>query len=190
MTDSRGNVTHYAYDAAGNLTQTTLPNGITETREYDDLNRLIYLGYKDTSGNVISNYRYTLDNVGNRIAVEEHNGRRVEYSYDTLYRLVRESIFDPQGSTTNRTIEYTYDPVGNRVTRNDSLEGITSYVYDDNYGLRTKMTNGDVTAYTYDDNGNTTSHMVNNTQQTLYTWDFENHLAGVDTKELELHLIF
>ena len=181
VTDSRGNVTHYTYDAAGNVTQTTLPNGITETREYDDLNRLIYLEHKDTAGNIISSYRYTLDNVGNRIVVDEQNGRSVEYSYDTLYRLIRESIFDPQGNPVNRTIEYTYDAVGNRVTRNDSLEGITSYVYDENYGLETETTNGDVTAYTYDDNGNTTSRIVNNTQQTLYTWDFENRLIGVDT---------
>jgi YD repeat-containing protein len=87
VSDPFGGVTTYFYDDVGSLVRTELPNGMVEIREYDLLNRLIGLKNVDLTSVVISSYRYTLDKVGNRIAVEEHNGRRVEYSYDDLNRL-------------------------------------------------------------------------------------------------------
>lgn len=38
---ANGETTQYDYDIVGNLIQTTLPNGVVETRTYDQLNRLI-----------------------------------------------------------------------------------------------------------------------------------------------------
>ncbi len=58
----------------------------------------------------------------------EQDGRQVEYAYDELYRLIGETIFDPASirrRPTSRTIEYTYDSVGNRLARDDSAEGVT-----------------------------------------------------------------
>src|SRR5690606_14589479 len=114
---------------------------------YDSLNRLTELVNRKADGTIISSYRYILGPKGNRLKVEENNGRKVEYEYDELYRLIEERIFDPiEGYS---TISYTYDAVGNRLTRN--VDGVTiRYTYDDNNRL---ITEGE-TIYSYDDNGN------------------------------------
>ena len=113
MTDPSGGITSYHYDAASNLTETDFPNGTKEIRQYDTLNRLVYLENDGPAG-VISSYRYTLSPTGLRDAVVEDTGRRVDYGYDALDRLTSETITD--ASAGNRTITYTYDPVGNRLT--------------------------------------------------------------------------
>src|SRR5205807_1999465 len=106
-----------------------------------------------------------------RDAVVEQDGRRVGYGYDQLDRLTHEAITDAVFG--NRTIDYVYDPVGNRLSRDDSAEGLTEYGYDDNDRLLTETLNGIETRYNYDDNGNTLSR-VSAIDQVFYHWDFEN----------------
>ena len=79
-------------------------------------------------------YSQTLNAVGNRKKVEEYNGRVVDYSYDSLYRLTEEKITDATAG--NRTIGYSYDLAGNRLGKTDTLEGLTSYKYDANNRLK------------------------------------------------------
>ncbi|NCT42819.1 MAG: RHS famlily protein, partial [Microcystis aeruginosa G11-09] len=174
VTDFSNGVTNYTYDLAGNLSKTTLPNGTIETREYDLLNRLLYLQNSNSSG-VINSFRYTLDKVGNRLAVVEQDGRKSNYEYDDLYRLLEEEVIDG----TTRTISYTYDAVSNRLTRNDSGEGNTTYQYDKNDRLLKEVTNGVTTNYTYDNNGNTLSKTTG-TDKVNYQWNAENRLVGLD----------
>jgi len=168
-----------------NLIRTEFPNGVVETRQYDDLNRLLFL--ENRSGDtVLSSYEYELDNVGHRQSVVEHDGRRVDYQYDDLYRLTEERITDP-GDPANdgRVIGYQYDLVGNREVRVDSVEGTTTYEYDDNDRLLSKETtlNGEVVntvEYSYDDNGNTIAKLENGTEETTYIWNDENRLIGAE----------
>jgi large repetitive protein len=174
VTDPSNGLTGYTYDLAGNLIKTTLPNGTTETREYNLLNRLLYLQNTNSSG-VISSFRYTLDKIGNRLAVVEQDGRKVDYEYDALYRLLKEAIVDG----TSKTIGYTYDSVSNRLTRNDSVAGITTYEYDKNDRLLKEVNNSIDTIYTYDSNGNTLSKTTG-ADKLSYQWDAENRLIGVD----------
>ena len=61
---------------------------------------------------------------------------RVDYTYDALDRLTREAITD--AVLGDRTFDYTYDAVGNRLTRNDSAAGLTEYSYDANDRLLTE----------------------------------------------------
>jgi RHS repeat-associated protein len=174
VTDSSNGVTTYTYDLAGNLIKTTLPNGTIETREYDLLNRLLYL-QNSNSTSIINSFRYTLDKVGNRLTVVEQDGRKSNYEYDDLYRLLEEEVIDG----TTRTISYTYDAVSNRLTRNDSVEGNTTYQYDKNDRLLKEVTNGVTTNYTYDNNGNTLSKTTG-TDKVNYQWNAENRLIGLD----------
>lgn len=183
VTSSIGEI-KYSYDDVGNLIKTLYPNNTAEIRTYDDLNRLIFLKNvsldPDTGEEtgIISSYDYTLDKVGNRVAVEEHDGRVVNYVYDDLYRLTQEAITN-DGAV--RTIGYTYDGIGNRLSSNDSELGLTTYTYNDNDWLLSEETNGKETAYTYDNNGNTLSKVNNATnEQTVYTWDDENRLIGAE----------
>jgi len=177
--DPQGGTTTYTYNAAGNLTRAELPNGTTELREYDSLNRLLYIENRSPGG-IINGFRYTLDKTGNRTQVVENDGRRVEYAYDLLYRLTKETVFDPGATSASRTIEYAYDDVGNRLSRIDSGEGTTLYTYDNNDQLKTATLNGTATTYTYDDNGNTTGKTTNGNTIT-YNWNTENRLISADT---------
>ncbi len=175
-----GGITDYDYDRVGNLIETTLPNGVVENRNYDNLDRLIYL--ENVNGNnVISSYDYTLDNVGNRTRIEEEDGRIIEYEYDALYRLTKETVTDPVNG--NYTIEYGYDAVGNRLQKIDSLNGTTTYIYDDNDRLLSETTGDVVTQYQYDDAGNLTSVIVDGeTTQTL-EWNAKGELTAVEVIE-------
>jgi RHS repeat-associated protein len=164
-----GGETVYSYDAVGNLVRTVLPNGVVESRSYDELNRLEFLENKSGDA-VVSSYDYELDDVGNRVAVTEHDGRRVEYDYDSLYRLVSEEVVG-EGTT-----GYVYDDVGNRLQKVDSVE--TTYRYDDNDLLLEESSGGDVVVYEYDDNGNTIS-ITSGSEETVYVWDERNRLVEV-----------
>src|SRR5262249_26740033 len=127
---------------------------------------------------VISSYRYTLAATGRRDAVVEDTGRRVEYSYDELDRLTREKVTDAVFG--DRTTDYTYDAVGNRLSRADSVEGTTSYTYDVMDRLLTETLAGNLARYTYDRNGNQLSR-VSATDSVFYNWDFDNRLVAADT---------
>ncbi len=177
VTDPDSGVTRYQYNPVSYLVRTDLPNGTSETRDYDSLNRLVFLENLGPGG-VISSYRYTLATTGRRDTVVEDDGRRVDYRYDALDRLTGEQIADAVFG--DRTIDYTYDPVGNRLTRNDTTDGLTTYTYDDNDQLLTETLAGEVTQYTYDDNGNTLSK-ISVTDRVFYDWDFENRLIAADT---------
>ncbi|MHB0954937.1 MAG: putative Ig domain-containing protein [Pirellulaceae bacterium] len=177
--DSDGQLTRYSYDAGGHLVRTEFPNGLLETRQYDERSRLTFLEQSASTG-VLASYRYTLTATGRRSAVEEQGGRRVDYTYDPVGRLTREAITD--AVLGDLAIDYLYDAAGNRLTRNDSAQGLTEYVYDDNDRLLSETLASEVTEYTYDNNGNTLSR-VSATDQVFYDWDFENHLIAADVTD-------
>ncbi len=170
-------ITRFTYDAVGNHVRTQRPNGTTETRAYDVLNRLTFLENSNSSG-TIDSYQYSLGPNGRRESVVEHTGRRVLYGYDALDRLTQEQIRDAVFS--DRTIAYTYDEVGNRISRADSIEGTTIYSYDELDRLLSEFLAGTTTSYTYDNNGNTLSR-IQNTDKVFYEWHFENRLIAADT---------
>ncbi|MEM6251324.1 MAG: DUF4114 domain-containing protein [Cyanobacteria bacterium P01_D01_bin.156] len=180
VSDPDGGLTTYTYDAVRNLIQTAFPNSVIETREYDPLNRLLFLENRNDD-EVLSSYRYTLDPVGNRTKVEENSGRIVEYDYDALYQIERETISDAVNG--NRIIEYNFDNVGNRLEHSDSLEGTTTYTYDNNDRLLTETLNGLVTKYRYDDNGNLRVKLQNGENAATYQWNAEGELVAVDIVE-------
>lgn len=164
VTDNRlaSGTTTYHYDNAGNLADYSYPNGVKTTYAYDTLNRLHSVGVASGS-NTLASYTYSLGPAGNRTGVTELGGRAVSYTYDALYRLTGETI---SGGTVNGAIGYSYDPVGNRLSRTSTVAPVpaATYSYDANDRL---------TSDSYDANGNTTASGGN-----TYTYDFENHLKG------------
>src|SRR5262249_38175326 len=92
-------------------------------------------------------------------------------------RLVKEKITDPSG--VSRVIADTYDPAGNRLTRNDSVEGITTYQYDANDRLVAVTHTGETTLYYYTDAGDLLTR-ADAGDRGLYAWDAQHRLAGVD----------
>jgi RHS repeat-associated protein len=168
----------YDYDAAGNLIRTKFANSSVETRTYDGRNRLKSLNTKNVVGVTFSGFEYELDGAGNRKKVTEHNGRIVEYDYDSVNRLTQEKITD--ASLGNRTTGYIYDLVGNRQTKTDTLEGTTNYQYDANDRLLNTTNGNQITQFTYDNNGSMKTRSNGATTLT-YDWinDGENRLTQV-----------
>ncbi|EXI66571.1 MAG: Cell wall-associated polypeptide CWBP200 [Candidatus Accumulibacter adjunctus] len=166
VTDAEGRVTTYSYDAVGNLAGFLYPNGVQTTYTYNPLNRLTNVtGAR--GGTTIAGYTYTLGPSGNRTAVTEASGRRVDYTYDDLYRLRSETISaDPAGP--NGAIAYTYDRVGNRLTRVSTVAGIADQSF--NYDFNDRL-DGEG----YDNNGNTLT-----SGGRTFGYDFENHLTSAD----------
>ena len=154
-------VTAYAYDANGNLESTLYPNQVQTNYAYNSLNRLTNVSA--TRGATLASYAYTLGAAGNRLSVTEADGRSVGYSYDALYRLTAETISgDPAN---DGAVNYTYDAVGNRLTRASTVAAVPSATstYDANDRL-----NGE----TYDANGNAVV-----SGGAAYAFDFENRIS-------------
>ncbi|HEX8150503.1 MAG TPA: PKD domain-containing protein [Pyrinomonadaceae bacterium] len=165
-TDNRAagaNTTTYAYDEVGNLESYTYGNGVKSLYGYDARNRLTSLSISKATS-AVSSYAYTLGAAGNRESVTEAGGRKVVYTYDDLYRLKGEAVTgDAHG--VNGSVGYTYDDVGNRLTRASTLPGVgaQSFAYDKN---------DRPTSDTYDANGSTRA-----SGGVAYTYDWENRLA-------------
>ena len=153
VNDTHVGPTTYAYDAVGNLGRFATSNGVTHTYAYNALNRLTNLTVASVAaGGPIASYAYTLAPAAQRTSVTELSGRTASYQVDLFKRLKQETIgSDPGGK--NGTISYTYDAVGNRLTRSSSVQSITpqSFTYDANDRLTTDG---------YDKNGNTTAGKV------------------------------
>jgi RHS repeat-associated protein/uncharacterized repeat protein (TIGR01451 family) len=155
-------VSTFTYDAVGNLSSYTYPNGVLTTATRDPLNRLTQIG--STKGVGLANFSYTLDANGNRLSAAELGGRSVNYGYDNIYRLTSEAVSgDPAGN--NGLTTYLYDAAGNRIQTSSALAALASgsFSYDANDRL---------TSDTYDANGNTLlSGGISN------AYDFENRLV-------------
>ena len=178
VTDVNSQVTTYGYDAIGRLTQTNFANGVTESRVYDSVNRLVSME-SSLTGTTLDSLNYTFDARGNRLSVTELSGRRVEYAYDSLNRLVEETTFEAGSTAADHVTTWTYDAVSNRQTRNSTTNGLTVYTYDPNDRLITEVSNGTTTTYGYDLNGNQISKS-DGTTSTLYRYSGENRLMDVD----------
>jgi len=138
VTDPDAAITRYTYDTVGNRASVAYPNGTRARYTYDALNRLTRLVNENAAGGPSSSYDYTLAVGGKRTRVVEGGpavpARAVDYEYDALGRLVRESI-DAAVDDDDVEIDYRYDLAGNRVEREVTGGGsvtTTTYAYDDN----------------------------------------------------------
>jgi len=158
--------TAYTYDLNGNLESTIYPNAVRTSYTFNSLNRLTNVN--GTKGATLANYAYSLGAAGNRLSVTEAGGRTVTYAYDDLSRLTGETINNDPVAANNGSLHYTYDAVGNRLTRTSNIGAIpaTNSSYDANDRL---------TADAYDPNGNTATSNAN-----TYQYDSENRLTSLN----------
>jgi RHS repeat-associated protein len=97
-------VSHWVYDAAGQLLSMTDPEDRETTYEYDDLGRQITVTAPDPDGagvtyeSPVTHYKYDL--VGNMVEMTDPLEQVTTYSYDNLYRLTRTQLPDADGDQT------------------------------------------------------------------------------------------
>ncbi len=157
--------TTYSYDATNQLSSFAYPNGVGHVHTYDNRDRLTNVAVNGPSG-VLANYGQTFSPSSHKTAVNESSGRAVNYSYDSIYRLLNESITGNANSALNGALAYGLDPVGNRLSLTSTLAGI---------GAQTNTFDGNdrLVADTYDANGNTTASGGN-----TFAYEFEDRLTN------------
>ena len=157
-----GNTT-YTYRSTNLLETITrpTPNVITSNYTYDTASRLTGINHtKDVAS--VHNIAYTLDQNDNRTAMQDQWGTTT-YQYDELDRLTQAQYPAIANGPAAETINYGYDPAGNRTTVGDA-----SFVFDASDQFDTAVH----TALTYDANGNLTTDFAG----TTYTYDAADRL--------------
>lgn len=170
-------ITSVTYNTNGTVASVVYGNGILTEKGYDIRGALSSLNI----GN-LKQFSYTRDNVGNITAITDNldPSKTKTYQYDALYRLTQAT--GPWG-----TLQYSYDPVGNRLTEN-SIAEVTNYSYTANKLM--SSTGAKAFNFTYDNNGNTVSenqktYIYNQNQRLIKVTDTR---TGTDTAVLGEYL--
>ena len=113
-----------------------------------------------------NDYSYSASGERTANAISDQNGlvRTEQYGYDELSRLTRVDYGDGQTQT------YTFDPMGNRTGKTDSVNGNDASTFNAANMLLTKNGQG----YTYDANGNTLTGGGRTN-----SWDSANRLTQI-----------
>lgn len=98
VTEIAGNVGafNYAYNTDNGLISgvSYSTNGLTVGYQYDILDRVTGIEWRDGSNNVVRSFAYSFNSVGMITNLAMENGERVQYVYDSLDRLVGEMRLD------------------------------------------------------------------------------------------------
>jgi RHS repeat-associated protein len=122
----------YAYDQLGRVTSANRP---TESRAYvyDAVGNLQGNGAQhDVNHRLVSDSAktYTYDDRGNlTLEVDRTSGARVAYTWNVRNQLTQVQFFPSATAAANRTLSFTYDPMGRRSTKTDGGVQLR-YVYD------------------------------------------------------------
>ena len=157
-------VKEYSYTPSGNVMQVkdfynyTSGTGwyIALSYSYDAYGRVTAMVYEDSNGAVIEKHEYAYSRNGqvvketnlNNVSVNPVNETR-SYAYDYMGNLLKSEI---TGSA-NVTTLYTYDKVGNRLTKKQN-NVTTTYTYNGLNQLTGESGGGNSLSYVYDANGN------------------------------------
>ncbi len=142
----------------------TRPNGVSTSYNYDSVSRLLTVLHR-ASGSTVDGATYTYDAGNNRTSkLNQLTGSVENYSYDPIYQLTQVV----QGANTIGA--YTYDSVGNRL----SSLGVSPYANNSS----NQLTSTPGTTFTYDNNGSVLTK-VDSSGTTSYAWDFENRLTSI-----------
>lgn len=135
MTDHKGNSVSYTYDAVGNQTGITYPDGSKTRSFYDAVYNLTSVIDADDG-----TYAYVYDAANRPVKLTYPNGWIEQYTYDAEGNLLKTVDTDPfqlYNKTPKVKYEYTYDAEGNVLTEfqrdsdaTENLKSRTASTYD------------------------------------------------------------
>jgi RHS repeat-associated protein len=172
VTDWSSGTASYTYTPEGDLNTVTYPNGTVENLDYDTARRLVDLVHEDNLGGTIASYGITLDEAGQRTAIDAVQplegalaDREETYTYN-----IGEEILDRTGWS------YTHDTRGNLKT---AVSGTSNqaYTYDPDSRMTDVLRDGVSDLYDYDGDGNRV-RAVRGTEETRYLLDRNASLAS------------
>lgn len=192
LTDVKGNVTTYIYNALGQLIEIIYADGTTEEFGYDEEYNRIY--FKDKGGR---EWHYTLNAGGMRTREDGPLGWYVAWEYNDRNQPTR--MEDALGRVTT----FEYDARGNLVKITNALNGVSRIMYDarglpvtivdfngnfttNTYDaatgdlLGTRNGAGDTVSYTYDALGRLATLTDGNGVVYTYTFDGNDNLTALD----------
>jgi len=194
MTDPSGNTWTYVYDELGRMTVSTDPLGVVTHVEYDPAGHPLRITQNYDPArpqNDLNQYnittRFTYDEVGTLLTVEDTLARVTHFGYDDANRLIQRT--DPAGNAT----AYTYDAAGNLVTITDALGRTTALTYDElNRPISQTDPLGRVTTMSYNPDGTLESSTDPLGRVTTYTYDglkrlvaYRDPMGGVTTYDYD-----
>jgi RHS repeat-associated protein len=170
VTDPDGQTTSFQYNPLNQVTQISYPNGTQSVDAYDPvMHRLQSINNLTSQGEVISQFSYTYDPVGNIQTSTDLTGS-TSFGYDNLYQLTSAIYPGPHG-----TVGYSYDGAGNRVGAN--------------YDNANELTSDSTETITYDKAGNITKR-VSTSGTTKYQWDALCRLISVNTPSNSVSYVY
>jgi len=195
-----GLIVTYTYNAAGQVIERLLANGVETNYGYDPAGRLSGIVSRNALNSIIANYSYTFDCLGNVLTKETLVGSE-SYGYDKTLQItdvtyasgVAENILYDDAANVETVIRsgqgteeyfvndlnqyvsaglesFTYDGNGNLATR--TMAGSTiSFLHDaENQLTQVQLTNGSTVAYSYDPLGRIASR-TDTGGTVFYLWD-------------------
>ena len=151
VVDPTGGETVMTYDAVNRLVTRSLPNGVTTTYGYNEVDQVISIAHTGADGTTISSLTYERTGTGEPSKITREDGSYRTLNYDESLRLVEEAFYDAAG-TLQETITYSYDESGQRIAHSDQ-DGTHTYSYGDGFQLETVQNGSETETYTHDDNG-------------------------------------
>lgn len=156
-------------DATGQLKDTNFENGSKLSKVYQS-GRIQEETLSLLNTAEWNKFTYEYDANNNIKSILQNSINKVNYNYDALNQLTQEA-YD------NMQMDYTYDEVGNRLTKTEKKAGkteSTTYRYND----ANQLTYVNDQVYTYDKDGNLTNDGVN-----TYEWDAFDQLTKVKNSD-------
>ncbi|OOM17516.1 tRNA nuclease WapA precursor [Clostridium saccharobutylicum] len=171
----------YDYYKNNSIKSVTVGNGLKTDYTYDGDGNVQSLVTVSSNGEVLIDYNYLYDLNGNRLQKVSSKHKNF-YSYDSMNRLV-DSRYD------GRCESFTYDKVGNRLTKtiSDMANGmivnvVEKYTYNVRNQLKELHNNYGINHFTYDKQGNTIKEETQNGNN-IFEYNTLNQQVKAITKD-------